>query len=143
MAGETQKAKAEKLRALHAAGVLILPNAWDAGSAAMIALAGAQAIATTSGGIAWSAGRHDGQGLTRAEMTRRIREIVAAVTIPVTDLRAVPARAWWVIPSAASMMAPEMSAGRVKAERMDSLAVVCPPIDGVKPCPKPVGWLGR
>jgi 2-methylisocitrate lyase-like PEP mutase family enzyme len=84
MAGETQKAKAEKLRALHAAGVLVLPNAWDAGSAAMIALAGAQAIATTSGGIAWSVGRHDGQGLTRAEMIQRIREIVAAVTIPVT-----------------------------------------------------------
>ena len=84
MAGETQKGKAGKLRALHAAGVLVLPNAWDAGSAAVIALAGAQAIATTSGGIAWSVGRHDGQGLTRAEMIQRIREIVAAVTIPVT-----------------------------------------------------------
>jgi len=71
MAGETQKAKAEKLRALHAAGVLVLPNAWDAGSAAMIALADAQAIATTGGGIAWSLGRHKGQGLTRAEYTNQ------------------------------------------------------------------------
>jgi len=84
MAGETPRAKAERLRALHAAGVLVLPNAWDAGSAVMIALAGAQAIATTSGGIAWSLGRPDGQGLTRAVMIQRIREIVAAVTIPVT-----------------------------------------------------------
>lgn len=84
MAGETQKTKARKLRDLHAAGVLILPNAWDAGSAAVIALAGAQAIATTSGGIAWSLGRADGQHLTRAEMTGRVRQIVAAVTIPVT-----------------------------------------------------------
>jgi hypothetical protein len=50
VAGRTQKGAAEKLRALHAAGVLMLPNARDAGSAAMIALAGAQAIATTSGG---------------------------------------------------------------------------------------------
>jgi 2-methylisocitrate lyase-like PEP mutase family enzyme len=82
--GKTQKATAEKLRALHAAGLLILPNAWDAGSAAVIALAGAQAIATTSGGIAWSLGRRDGQRLTRAEMVERIREIVAAVAIPVT-----------------------------------------------------------
>lgn len=49
----------------------------------MIALAGAQAIATTSG-IAWSLGRCDGQRLTRAEMIQRIREIVAAVGIPVT-----------------------------------------------------------
>jgi len=84
VAGKTQRATAEKLRALHATGLLILPNAWDAGSAAVIALAGAQAIATTSGGIAWSLGRRDGQRLTRAEMVERIREIVAAVTIPVT-----------------------------------------------------------
>ena len=84
MAGTTQKAAARKLRELHAAGVLILPNAWDAGSATVIALAGAQAIATTSGGIAWSLGRRDGQRLSRAEMIERIREIVAAVTIPVT-----------------------------------------------------------
>jgi 2-methylisocitrate lyase-like PEP mutase family enzyme len=84
MAGITQQASAGKLRALHTAGVLVLPNAWDAGSAVVIALAGARAIATTSGGIAWSLGRSDGQRLTRAEMIERIREIVAAVTIPVT-----------------------------------------------------------
>jgi 2-methylisocitrate lyase-like PEP mutase family enzyme len=80
----TQKAAAGKLRVLHAAGVLIVPNAWDAGSAAVIALAGAQAIATTSGGIAWSLGRRDGQHLSRDQMIDRVREIVAAVTIPVT-----------------------------------------------------------
>ena len=84
MAGTAQKAAAARLRALHEAGVLILPNAWDVGSAAMIALAGAQAIATTSGGIAWSLGRSDGQHLTRAEMIERVRQIAAAITIPVT-----------------------------------------------------------
>jgi 2-methylisocitrate lyase-like PEP mutase family enzyme len=81
---ETQQAHAEDLRVLHAAGVLLLPNAWDAASAAVIALAGAQAIATTSGGIAWSLGHADGQRLTRAEMIERVHDIVAAVTIPVT-----------------------------------------------------------
>jgi 2-methylisocitrate lyase-like PEP mutase family enzyme len=86
MTGQSRKASAQKLRALHEAeaGVLILPNAWDAASAAVIAQAGAQAVATTSGGIAWSAGHHDGQGLARAEMTGRVREIVSAVTVPVT-----------------------------------------------------------
>jgi 2-methylisocitrate lyase-like PEP mutase family enzyme len=84
VAEDSRTTAAEKLRALHAAGVLVLPNAWDAGSAAMIAQAGAQAIATTSGGIAWSLGRPDGQRLTRAEMIQRVREIAAAVTIPVT-----------------------------------------------------------
>ena len=84
MAGTSQMAAAEKLRELHTDGVLILPNAWDAASAVVMALAGAQAIATTSGGIAWSLGRPDGQRLTRAEMIRRISEIVSAVTVPVT-----------------------------------------------------------
>ena len=83
MTGKTQEA-AGKLRELHTAGVLILPNAWDAGSAAVITEAGAQAIATTSGGISWSVGQPDGQRLTRAEMTARVREIVAAVSVPVT-----------------------------------------------------------
>ena len=79
-----QKLKAQSLQALHDGGVLILPNAWDAGSAALIARAGAKAIATTSGGIAWSLGRSDGQRLTRAEMIEQVRRIVAAVDIPVT-----------------------------------------------------------
>jgi 2-methylisocitrate lyase-like PEP mutase family enzyme len=81
---KAQLANAEKLRQLHADGVLVLPNAWDAGSAAMIELAGASAIATTSGGVAWSLGRSDGQRLTRAAMIDRVREIVAAVIVPVT-----------------------------------------------------------
>jgi 2-methylisocitrate lyase-like PEP mutase family enzyme len=84
VAGKTQLAGAERLRALHEGEVLILPNAWDAGSAALIARAGARAIATTSGGIAWSLGRPDGQRLTRAEMIERVREIAAAVAVPVT-----------------------------------------------------------
>jgi 2-methylisocitrate lyase-like PEP mutase family enzyme len=44
-----QRGRAEPLRALHD-GSLVLPNAWDAASAAIIARAGAAAIATTSGG---------------------------------------------------------------------------------------------
>lgn len=84
MADNTQLAKAAELRALHAGRMLILPNAWDAGSAALIALAGAKAIATTSGGVAWSLGCPDGQRLTRAEMIEQVARIVAAVTVPVT-----------------------------------------------------------
>ena len=39
----------ERFRALHAADrVLLLPNAWDAASAALFAAAGAPAIATSS-----------------------------------------------------------------------------------------------
>lgn len=76
--------KAAAFRALHDTGVLVLPNAWDAGSAVLIAQAGASAIATTSGGVAWSLGRTDGHGLSRAEMIEQVRRIAAAVDVPVT-----------------------------------------------------------
>ncbi|WP_344338865.1 isocitrate lyase/phosphoenolpyruvate mutase family protein, partial [Kitasatospora putterlickiae] len=78
------RAKAERLRALVADGVLVLPNAWDAGSAAVIALAGATAIATTSGGVSWSLGRGDGQRLDRASAVEAARRVAAAVDLPVT-----------------------------------------------------------
>ncbi|MGW2253512.1 isocitrate lyase/PEP mutase family protein [Kitasatospora sp. NPDC001660] len=76
--------RAGKLRKLVEGGVLVLPNAWDAGSAAVIASAGAPAVATTSGGVSWSLGAGDGQRLGRAEMVEAARRIVAAVDVPVT-----------------------------------------------------------
>jgi 2-methylisocitrate lyase-like PEP mutase family enzyme len=76
--------KARRFRELSSAGVLVLPNAWDAASAAVIVRAGATAVATTSGGVAWSLGRPDGEGLTRDRMTEAVRRIAAAVDVPVT-----------------------------------------------------------
>jgi 2-methylisocitrate lyase-like PEP mutase family enzyme len=77
-------ARAHRLRSLHEDGTLVLPNAWDAASAALIAAAGAAAIATTSGGVAWAQGRPDGEGLTRSEMVEAVRRIAATVEVPVT-----------------------------------------------------------
>ena len=68
----------------------ILPNAWDAGSAILLATQGFPAIATTSGGIAFSLGKPDyllgnpGLAVSRDEMFARIREIAAAVRVPVS-----------------------------------------------------------
>ncbi|MBB2949067.1 2-methylisocitrate lyase-like PEP mutase family enzyme [Actinoplanes lutulentus] len=77
--------KASILRELHQRGdVLVLPNAWDAASAALVVRAGAQAVATTSAGVAWSLGRPDGEGLTLDEMLTAVRRISAAVDVPVT-----------------------------------------------------------
>ncbi|HEY5017618.1 MAG TPA: isocitrate lyase/phosphoenolpyruvate mutase family protein [Streptosporangiaceae bacterium] len=84
MVSEGQHAKAAALRALHGGGIFVLPNAWDAGSAVMIAAAGAQAIATTSAGVSWSLGRPDGQNLTREEAAAVVARIAAAVDLPVT-----------------------------------------------------------
>jgi len=84
MVSERQHAKAAALRSLHEDGIFVLPNAWDAGSAAMIAAAGAPVIATTSAGVSWSLGRQDGQRLSRPEATDAVRRIADAVDVPVT-----------------------------------------------------------
>jgi 2-methylisocitrate lyase-like PEP mutase family enzyme len=72
-------------RKLHAGpGVLVLPNAWDAGSARVIESAGAKAIATTSAGVAWSRGYPDGDALPVELLLAAAREIVRAVRVPVS-----------------------------------------------------------
>jgi 2-methylisocitrate lyase-like PEP mutase family enzyme len=78
------KLKARRFRELTSGPALVLPNAWDAASAALMVWSGAVAVATTSGGVAWSLGRPDGQGLSRAEMARAVRRIADAVDVPVT-----------------------------------------------------------
>jgi 2-methylisocitrate lyase-like PEP mutase family enzyme len=82
--------KAEALRALHAGPEpLVLPNAWDAITAVLVAEAGFAAVATTSAGVAWALGRPDGQVLTRHEMLGAVARMAAVVTVPVTaDLEA-------------------------------------------------------
>jgi 2-methylisocitrate lyase-like PEP mutase family enzyme len=84
MVSQSQHAKAATLRSLHEDGIFVLPNAWDAGSAAMIAAAGAQVIATTSAGVSWSLGRPDGQNLSRPEAADAVARIAEAVDLPVT-----------------------------------------------------------
>lgn len=84
MVDDSQSARAEAFRALHIDGIVVLPNAWDAGSAVLIADGGARAIATTSAGISWSMGRPDGQHLSREEMVDVVARIARAVDLPVT-----------------------------------------------------------
>ena len=53
-------------RALHVPGTpLVMPNAWDAGSAKLFASLGFQAIATTSSGFAATLGRPRRRGDAR------------------------------------------------------------------------------
>lgn len=80
-----QSAKAEKFRALHQGPkLLVLPNAWDAASAALVQAAGFPAIATTSAGCAIALGFADGNRVPRDEMVAAVRRIAAAVDIPVS-----------------------------------------------------------
>ncbi len=80
----TQQDLARPFRRLHAGRPLVLPNAWDAGSARVVEEAGAAAIATTSAGMSWAHGRRDGQGLALAEAAAAVRAIVRVVRVPVT-----------------------------------------------------------
>ncbi len=73
---------------MHSGPCFVMPNAWDPGSAILLADAGFQALATTSAGVAFASGRGDylvgeAKPLSRAEMFDRVRPITAAVTIPV------------------------------------------------------------
>ena len=61
---------AATFRQLHQHGLLLLANAWDAGSARLIESLGAKAIATTSAGVAWANGYADGSQLPRSEERR-------------------------------------------------------------------------
>ena len=71
-------------RQLHERGLLLLPNAWDAGSARLIESRGAQAIATTSAGVAWAAGYNDGSRLPVAKLIATVEAIARVVRVPIT-----------------------------------------------------------
>jgi 2-methylisocitrate lyase-like PEP mutase family enzyme len=76
---------AEVLRRLHLEGpMLVLPNAWDAGSARIFVEAGFPALATTSAGIAFSLGLPDGERISRDEMLGAVRRITRRISVPVT-----------------------------------------------------------
>lgn len=76
---------ASTFRKLHfSSRPLILPNAWDAGSAVLFESQGAKAIATTSAGISWSLGYADGRKLPIGELAGAVGRIVGAVKVPVS-----------------------------------------------------------
>lgn len=69
---------------LHQNGLLVLANAWDAGSARLIESLGARAVATTSCGVAWSHGYPDGDALPMDRVVWTVASIARAVRVPVT-----------------------------------------------------------
>lgn len=78
-------ARAERLRELHrGAAPLVLPNAWDAASARVLAAAGFPALATSSSAVAAALGGDDGQRTDADAMLDAAARIAAAVDVPVT-----------------------------------------------------------
>ena len=79
-----------QFRELHLASAgFVMPNAWDEGSAVILAQAGFPAIGTTSAGVAFSLARPDYDtrwddiAVSATEMLDRVGRIARAVTVPV------------------------------------------------------------
>jgi 2-methylisocitrate lyase-like PEP mutase family enzyme len=81
----TQTDKARLFAALHRPGnPVILYNAWDAGSARVVAEAGARAIATGSASVAAAHGFEDAEALPLDLVFANAERVVRAVQLPVT-----------------------------------------------------------
>jgi 2-methylisocitrate lyase-like PEP mutase family enzyme len=75
--------KALRFRRLHEGPLFLIANAWDAGSARILAGLGFPALATSSGACAGTLGRRDGR-VTRDEALAHARAIVMATELPVS-----------------------------------------------------------
>ena len=79
----TQQQKGEAFRALHEGEPFIIPNPWDAGTAKTMAALGFKALATTSGGFAFTLGRLDGE-VTLDEVVAHTAALTEATEVPVS-----------------------------------------------------------
>ena len=82
---DTQRQLAEEFRRRHhRKPLLLLANAWDPMSARLIEAAGYDAVATTSGGMAWALGYADGEHAPWQEVVAATERIARTVRVPVT-----------------------------------------------------------
>jgi 2-methylisocitrate lyase-like PEP mutase family enzyme len=80
----TQSERGQVFRALHKrAKAFLIPNPWDAGTARLLAHFGFEALATTSAGYAFSAGRRDNT-IDRGQMMAHVSVIASATDLPVS-----------------------------------------------------------
>ena len=82
MDSRTQE-RAQRFRELHAGGTFVIANAWDGGSARMLASLGFPALATSSGAAAGVLGRLD-HGITLDESLANARLICDSTDLPVS-----------------------------------------------------------
>ncbi|HTV05041.1 MAG TPA: isocitrate lyase/phosphoenolpyruvate mutase family protein [Acidobacteriaceae bacterium] len=77
-------ARRAEFRRLHQSGCFLIPNPWDVGTARYLRSLGYKALATTSGGFAFSRGIPDAEwAVSRDAMLAHIAEIVSATELPV------------------------------------------------------------
>jgi len=80
------QSRAEEFRALHQrAGIFVIPNPWDAGSARILDTLGFKALATTSAGLAYSLAKPDGHAVITLEQTlQNVQSIINVTDLPVS-----------------------------------------------------------
>jgi len=78
-----QQARAHRLQALHAGSTFVIANAWDGGSARILASLGFPALATSSGAAAGVLGRLD-HGINLEESLANARLICESTDLPVS-----------------------------------------------------------
>jgi len=78
-----QESRAKHFRELHASGTFVIANAWDGGSARVLASLGFAALATSSGAAAGTLGRPD-HGITLDESLANARLICESTDLPVS-----------------------------------------------------------
>jgi 2-methylisocitrate lyase-like PEP mutase family enzyme len=79
----SQIEKAEAFQNLHAGEPFVIPNPWDAGSARVLQGLGFKALATTSGGFAFTLGRPDGS-VTLDDVAAHVSSLSDATDLPVS-----------------------------------------------------------
>jgi 2-methylisocitrate lyase-like PEP mutase family enzyme len=85
MSDQVLKERAERLLALHQPGnPVVLPTVWDAWSARLAVDAGFAALTVGSHPMADSVGKADQEGMTYDDVVTRVKQITAAVDVPVS-----------------------------------------------------------
>jgi 2-methylisocitrate lyase-like PEP mutase family enzyme len=79
----SQNEKAENFQNLHEGEPFVIPNPWDAGSARVLQGLGFKALATTSGGFAFTLGRPDGS-VTLDDVAAHVSALSDATDLPVS-----------------------------------------------------------
>ena len=79
-----QDQKGREFYALHQrTAAFVIPNPWDIGTARLLAQVGFEALATTSGGFAFSLGQPDG-AVSREQMIQHVSAISSATDLPLS-----------------------------------------------------------
>ena len=85
MSDQVLHERAQRLLALHQPGnPVVLPTVWDAWSARLAADAGFAALTVGSHPMADSVGKADREGMTFDDVITRVKQITAAVDVPVS-----------------------------------------------------------